>query len=58
MKDSIELLALYFEERAAAISSGEDKADMEAALGEFHEKIGATFESVGLLAPNFGKDLY
>lgn len=57
MKDSIELLAIYFEERAAALSGGSDVDEMDAALQSFHEKIGKTFETAGLHAPNFEKDL-
>lgn len=56
MKDSIELLALYFEERAAALADG-DMDEMDAALQNFHEKVGETFESAGLHAPNFEKDV-
>lgn len=57
MKDSIELLAIYFEERAATLADGSDLEEMDAALQNFHEKIGATFETAGLHAPNFEKDL-
>ncbi|MGD6870728.1 hypothetical protein ACQCU1_00885 [Sutcliffiella horikoshii] len=58
MKDSIELLALYFEERAAAMSEGSDGEEVTAALDTFHQKIGEAFEEVGLHAPNFEKDVY
>ncbi|TYS69554.1 hypothetical protein FZC76_04780 [Sutcliffiella horikoshii] len=57
MKDSIELLALYFEERAAAMSEGSDGEEVTAALESFHQKIGETFEAAGLHAPNFEKDV-
>ena len=58
MKDSIELLALYFEERAAALSEGSDGVEVTAALDTFHQKIGEVFEEAGLHAPNFEKDVY
>ncbi len=57
MKESIELLAVYFEERAAALAEESEMDEMDAALQSFHEKIGETFESAGLHAPNFEKDL-
>jgi hypothetical protein len=57
MKESVELLALYFEERAATLKPDADLTAMEAALAAFHEKIGATFEKAGLHAPNFEKDV-
>lgn len=57
MKESVELLALYFEERAATLKPDADLTEMEAALAAFHEKIGATFEKAGLHAPNFEKDV-
>ncbi|KMJ59270.1 hypothetical protein AB685_09485 [Bacillus sp. LL01] len=57
MKDSIELLALYFEERAATLADGSDMEEMDAALGDFHQKIGDTFSAAGLHAPNFEKDV-
>jgi ABC-type enterochelin transport system substrate-binding protein len=58
MKESIELLALYFEERAAALGTDADMEEMNAAFEKFHEKIGETFESAGVHAPNFEKDVY
>lgn len=57
MKDSIELLALYFEERAAAMSEGSNGEEVATALQSFHQKIGETFEAEGLHAPNFEKDV-
>ncbi|WP_404348419.1 hypothetical protein [Sutcliffiella horikoshii] len=57
MKDSIELLALYFEERAASLSEGSEGVEVTAALESFHQKIGETFEAEGLHAPNFEKDV-
>lgn len=57
MKESVELLALYFEERAATLKPDADLTEMEAAFAAFHEKIGATFEKAGLHAPNFEKDV-
>ncbi|WP_078378532.1 hypothetical protein [Sutcliffiella halmapala] len=57
MKDSVELLAIYFEERAAALTADPDYTEMEAAFAAFHKKIGATFEKAGLHAPNFEKDV-
>lgn len=58
MKESVELLAIYFEERAAVLTANQDLKEMEAALATFHEKIGATFEKAGLHAPNFEKDVH
>lgn len=57
MKESVELLAQYFEERAAALKPDADLTAMEAAFAAFHEKIGSTFEKAGLHAPNFEKDV-
>ncbi|WP_404446341.1 hypothetical protein LG307_21265 [Sutcliffiella horikoshii] len=57
MKDSIELLALYFEERAAALSEGSEGEAVKVALENFHQKIGETFEAEGLHAPNLEKDI-
>ncbi len=57
IKDSIELLALYFEERAATLADGSDMDEMDAALEDFHQKIGDTFRGAGLHAPNFEKDV-
>ncbi|WP_223703035.1 hypothetical protein [Sutcliffiella deserti] len=57
MKESVELLALYFEERAATLQPDADLTAKDETFAAFHEQIGATFEKAGLHAPNFEKDV-